>query len=228
MSNFHLRTWGNQVITCAPVLVPTNMPLRVSACSPAQNAKPVVNRPTADFSPSIWGERFISYTPADEIARAHKEKQVEDLKEKVRRRLITAAGNPSQQLNYIDAIQRLGVAYHFEREIEEALKHMYDNYYDVEHKDDDLYNVSLQFRLLRQQGFNLSCDVFNKFKDQKGGFQESLINDVRGMLGLYEATHIRVREEGILDEALVFTTTHLESAVEHLEYILLQNRLLMP
>ena len=92
-----------------------------------------------------------------QIARAHKEKQVEDLKEKVRRRLITAAGNPAQQLNYIDAIQRLGVAYHFEREIEEALKHIYDNYYDVEHKDDDLYNVSLQFRLLRQQGFNLSC-----------------------------------------------------------------------
>lgn len=136
----------------------------------------------------------------------------------MRRRLITVAGNPSQQLNYIDAIQRLGVAYHFEREIEEALKHMYDNYHDVEHKDDDLYNVSLQFRLLRQQGFNLSCDVFNKFKDQKGGFQESLINDVRGMLGLYEATHLRVREEGILDEALVFTTTHLESVVEHLEY----------
>ncbi|KAL6318345.1 hypothetical protein AAG906_039437 [Vitis piasezkii] len=141
------------------------MPLRVSACSPAQNAKPVVNRPTADFSPSIWGERFISYTPVDEIARAHKEKQVEDLKEKVRRRLITAA----------DAIQRLGVAYHFEREIEEALKHMYDNYYDVEHKDDDLYN------------------------------------------GCMKHTS-PVREEGILDEALVFTTTHLESVVEHLEY----------
>ncbi|WKA11653.1 hypothetical protein VitviT2T_029132 [Vitis vinifera] len=184
------------------------MPLRVSACSPAQNAKPVVNRPTADFSPSIWGERFISYTPADEIARAHKEKQVEDLKEKVRRRLITAAGNPSQQLNYIDAIQRLGVAYHFEREIEEALKHMYDNYYDVEHKDDDLYNVSLQFRLLRQQGFNLSCDVFNKFKDQKGGFQESLINDVRGMLGLYEATHIRERFEQTRGEVVYIYHKH--------------------
>ena len=45
-----------------------------------------------------------------------------------------------------------------------------------------------------------------------------MINDVRGILGLYEATHLRVHEEGILDEALVFTTTHLESVVEHLEY----------
>lgn len=70
---------------------------------------------------------------------------------------MAAAGNPSQQLNYIDAIQRLGVAYHLEREIEEALQHNYDSYYDVEHEYDDLYNVSLRFRLLRQQGFNMSC-----------------------------------------------------------------------
>ncbi|RVW31571.1 (-)-germacrene D synthase [Vitis vinifera] len=106
----------------------------------------------ADFGPSIWGERFVSYTLADEIARGHKEQQAEDLKEEVRRGLMAAA------------------------------------------------------------------DIFNKFKDEKGGFQESLINDVRGILGLYEATHLRVHEEGILDEALVFTTTHLESVVEHLEY----------
>ena len=38
------------------------------------------------------------------------------------------------------------------------------------------------------------------------------------MLGLYEAAHLRVRGEDILDEALAFTTTHLRSMVEHLEY----------
>lgn len=32
------------------------------------------------------------------------------------------------------------------------------------------------------------------------------------MLSLYEAAHLGVRGEDILDEALVFTTTHLESA----------------
>ena len=35
------------------------------------------------------------------------------------------------------------MAYHFEREIEEALQHIYDIYYNVDHKDDDWFNVSL-------------------------------------------------------------------------------------
>ncbi|RHN57914.1 putative lyase [Medicago truncatula] len=35
--------------------------------------------------------------------------------------------------------------------------------------------------------------------------------DVEGMLSLYEATHVRVHGDDILEEALAFTTTHLES-----------------
>ena len=89
--------------------------------------------------------------------RACKEKQVEDLKEEVRRELMAAADNPSQLLNFIDAVQRLGVAYHFEREIEESLQHIYDRFHYADDTDDDLYNVALQFRLLRQQGYNISC-----------------------------------------------------------------------
>ncbi|WKA11691.1 hypothetical protein VitviT2T_029166 [Vitis vinifera] len=82
------------------------------------------------------------------------------------------------------------------------------------HKEQQAEDLKEEVR----RGLMAAADIFNKFKDEKGGFQESLINDVRGILGLYEATHLRVHEEGILDEALVFTTTHLESVVEHLEY----------
>jgi hypothetical protein len=52
--------------------------------------------------------------------------------------------------------------------------------------------------------------------DSKGKFKESLMDDARGMLSLYEATHLRVHGEDILDEALVFTTTHLEAIAYHL------------
>ncbi|KAG6735333.1 hypothetical protein POTOM_062097 [Populus tomentosa] len=52
-------------------------------------------------------------------------------------------------------------------------------------------------------------DIFNKFKDDKGYFKQS--NDVRGILGLYEAAHLAVHGEDILDEALAFTTIHLKS-----------------
>ena len=53
-------------------------------------------------------------------------------------------------------------------------------------------------------------DVFNKFKDNRVNFKESLIKDVRGMLSLYEATHVRVYGEDMLDETLKFTTIHLK------------------
>ncbi|KAJ9676254.1 hypothetical protein PVL29_024989 [Vitis rotundifolia] len=193
------------------------MSIQVSACPLVQIPKPE-NRPRAKFHPSIWGDHFITYTPEDEVTRACKEMQIEDLKEKVRRELMAAAGNPSQLLNSIDAVQRLGVAYHFEREIEESLQHIYDRFHDADDTDDDLYNIALRFRLLRQQGYNISCGILNKFKDEKGSFKEDLISNIQGMLGLYEAAHLRVHGEDILEEALAFTTTHLKAMVESLGY----------
>ncbi|KAL6315656.1 hypothetical protein AAG906_004828 [Vitis piasezkii] len=67
---------------------------------------------------AFGGNRFImTNTPDDEgdfvisITLAHEEQQLEDLKQEVRRELIAAASNPSQQLKFIDAVQRLGLAY---------------------------------------------------------------------------------------------------------------------
>nr|QBL52480.1 beta-caryophyllene synthase [Vitis vinifera] len=193
------------------------MSTQVSECPLVQIPEPE-NRPRAKFHPNIWGDLFITYTPKDEVSRACKEKQVADLKEEVRRELMAAAGNPSQLLNFFDAVQRLGVAYHFEREIEESLQHIYDRFHDAADTNDDLYNIALRFRLLRQQGYNISCGIFNKFKDEKGSFKEDLISNIQGMLGLYEAAHLRVHGENILEEALAFTTTHLKAMVESLGY----------
>ncbi|KAJ6874840.1 valencene synthase-like [Populus alba x Populus x berolinensis] len=162
-------------------------------------------RRTANYHPSIWGDQFISRLPKDKVQEAIELQEIEKLREQFKRELL--ASNSSQKLDLIDAIQRLGVAYHFETEIEEALQHIYNNRIDME--DDDLYNTALGFRLLRQHGYNVSCDVFNKFKDDKGYFNQS--NDVRGILGLYEAAHLAVHGEDILDEALAFTTIHLKS-----------------
>ncbi|KAI8552711.1 hypothetical protein RHMOL_Rhmol06G0287800 [Rhododendron molle] len=129
--------------------------------------------------------------------------------------IAARADKPSQKLNLIDAIQRLGVAYHFETEIEIALLDIYETYHEMANNE-DLYFVALSFRLLRQHGHPVSCDVFNKFKGNKGKFEEYVIGDVRGMVSLYEATHLRVHGEDILDEALDFSTTHLKFAVPNL------------
>lgn len=87
------------------------------------------------------------------------QQQLEQLKRKVRNMLMED-DKPSQKLNLIDAIQRLGVAYHFETEIEAELQHMYETYQQHDHKfadHDDLYTMALSFRLLRQEGYPISC-----------------------------------------------------------------------
>ncbi|KAE8125664.1 hypothetical protein FH972_020443 [Carpinus fangiana] len=200
------------------------MSFQVSAiAAQSLNSMPETNRRLANFPPSIWGDRFLK--SASELETDHNEKinqQVQQLKEKVRKMLMAPGEESSQKLNLIDAIQRLGVSYHFENEIQEILQQLHkstlhdspDHEDDVD--DDDLYTIALRFRLLRQHGYNISSDEFTKFKDNKGNFKESLINDAQGMLSLYEATHLRVHGEDILDEALVFTATHLESVASHL------------
>ncbi|KAG5523020.1 hypothetical protein RHGRI_034987 [Rhododendron griersonianum] len=172
-------------------------------------------RRSANFHPSVWGDYFLAYASVAMEPDVKTEQRIEQLKEKVREMIVASDDKPSQKLSLIDAIQRLGVGYHFETEIETTLQHIYETYHEMA-KDEDLYTVALSFRLLRQQGHPVSCDVFNKLKDNEGKFKKSLIGDVRGLLSLYEATHLRVHQEDILDEALEFTTTHLNSALPNL------------
>ena len=67
------------------------------------------------------------------------------------------AQNPLEKLELIDVIQRLGVSYHFENEIKEVLQQIIDNQWEHGDDNDELYTVALRFRLLRQQGYNVSC-----------------------------------------------------------------------
>ncbi|KAG6689496.1 hypothetical protein I3842_11G178300 [Carya illinoinensis] len=155
----------------------------VAAPTAQNHVMPEINRRSANFQPSIWGDHCLSY--ASEFLLLH--------------------------------FSRLGVSYHFDNEIQEILQQLQKTHEsDDPEYNYDLYSVALLFRLLRQDGYFVSCDMFNKFKDSKGNFKGSLSNDVKGILSLYEATHLRVTGEDILDEALVFTTTHLQSVASQL------------
>nr|KAJ0206849.1 hypothetical protein LSAT_V11C500243450 [Lactuca sativa] len=114
-------------------------------------------------------------------------------------------------MQLIDVVQRLGVAYHFEEEIEETLKHIFVTYGDHWIDDSNLQSTSVWFRLLRQQGFNVSSGIFKKYMDSQGNFMESVRKDVQGMLCLYEAAYMRVEGEEVLDAALSFTTFQLKN-----------------
>ncbi|KAK9155406.1 hypothetical protein Sjap_002886 [Stephania japonica] len=182
---------------------------------PLENTKPVdqIVRRSANYHASIWGDYFLEYTSNVEAIYDSKH-EVEKLEAEVKELLKTTKNDPYEQVNLINALQRLGVAYHLTTEIEEALKEIHDSTPAFINNDHDLYATALYFRLLRQQGYNVSCDVFYKFKDNDNGdFKSDLRDDVKGMLSLYEACHLRVHGEDILEEALNFTTTHLKSAL---------------
>lgn len=191
---------------------------------PLQNDQAENGRPIAEFHPSIWGDLFLNYTPDDEATHSKKEKDIKQLKEEVKKELFASAQNPFKQLSLIDAIQRLGVAYHLEEELEEILLHMFNTFsgHDHAYNEDGLYNTSLCFRIMRQHGFYISCDIFEKFTNGKRKFKDSLTSDVEGLLSLYEASHVRIHGEDVLDEALEFTTMHLNSMANNLNGLMAQ------
>lgn len=177
-------------------------------------AQTVPARPLAHYHPDLWGDRFLNYTPPDQVTQHRNEQEANELKEGVRQNLVSVIKDPKERLVFIDAIEQLGVAYHFEEDFESILEQVYDKYHDDQDKykdNDDLHYVSLRFRLLRQHGFYVSCDVFEKFKNEDGSFKESLTTNFEGLLNLYEAAFLRVHGEKILDEAIEFTTRHLKS-----------------
>ncbi|KAH0986813.1 hypothetical protein GBA52_013990 [Prunus armeniaca] len=129
------------------------MPIQV--CAAAQS-KPEIIRRTANFPPSIWGDWFMNYDSQDIIKNAQNHEEVEELREVVRRQVFTTSvGDFSHQLKLIDAI---------ESEIEEALERMHAAFHDHDFSDDeDLYNVALGFRLLRQHGYKSNPSLPHRY-----------------------------------------------------------------
>ncbi|KAJ1699228.1 hypothetical protein LUZ63_007740 [Rhynchospora breviuscula] len=170
-----------------------------------------IGRNSANYEPSVWGDFFATYAPPNLETKERLEQMINGKKEEVRD-MLRSSTNAVQLMKLVDTIQRLGIGYHFDKEINDALCYLCDSNFDTE----DLQHVALQFRLLRQHGFNTSSDVFYKFKDSNGNFDEKLCKDARGLLSLCNAGYLAFPEETILDEAISFARCRLKSKANDL------------
>ena len=71
------------------------------------------------------------------------------------RAIFNSLVEPLEQLELIDHLQRLGLAYHFEEEINCALKTIHCQTNEG-NKENGLHETALKFRLLRQHGLYTS------------------------------------------------------------------------
>lgn len=134
--------------------------------------------------------------------------QVDELKNMVRDMFDNISVGLASKLVLIDDLERLGLGYHFEKEIKKALGTAFSVSEDA-CTENDLYLTALYFRLLRQHGYKISQDMFRHLKDEDGNFRLSLCEDVKGMISLYEASQLCLEGENILEEAKEFTVKHL-------------------
>ncbi|KDP30235.1 hypothetical protein JCGZ_17017 [Jatropha curcas] len=163
-------------------------------------------RRSANYHPTIWNFQIIDSLSTPYTYELHAT-QLEELKHQVRTLLLDSTKEPYVQLKLIDSIQRLGVAYHFQVEIKETLM-------DLSRLDlsvsGDLNTIALHFRLLREHGFPVSSGAFDKFCYEDGKFMDNLKEDAKGLLSLYDASHLGMLGEDALEEANHFSTKNLK------------------
>lgn len=120
--------------------------------SPRTAAELDVHESRREYIPSVWGDFFLTHQPCTPSELDSMKKKAQALMEMVRLIVQDAATSDdlTRKLDLIDVLERLGVAYHYKKEIVELLRAMYD---DKDSVPDDLYATSLRFYLLRKHGY---------------------------------------------------------------------------
>uniref|UniRef100_A0ACD5WLH4 Uncharacterized protein n=1 Tax=Avena sativa TaxID=4498 RepID=A0ACD5WLH4_AVESA len=165
------------------------------------------------FHPTLWGDFFIHHSPETlQMSEECMKDMCSQLKEKVLG-ILEACSTTNEKLNLVDTLQHLSIDHHFDEQIVSTLRSIHAS----EFNSSSLHDVALRFRLLRQHGFWVSPDVFNKFKDEYGAFKVEITNDPRALLSLYNASYLLTHGETELEESILFARQHLESMKSDLE-----------
>ncbi|CAA7033115.1 unnamed protein product [Microthlaspi erraticum] len=182
---------------------------------PAGDESSAVPRRSANYPPSLWDHHHL-LSVENIYAKGKSVRERDLLKEMVRKMLVDEKATYLDKLELIDDLQKLGVSYHFEREIDNVLTDSYQKNrriirtYEMEK---DLHTIALEFRLLRQHGFNVSEDVFDVFMKKCGKFESG--DDINGLISLYEASYLSTKSDTKLQKFIrPFATQKLRDFVE--------------
>ncbi|PQM36822.1 (E E)-alpha-farnesene synthase isoform X2 [Prunus yedoensis var. nudiflora] len=178
----------------------------------SQASSLIHERRSANYKPNIWKYGFLeslnSKYDGDDYTR-QSEKLIEDVRNHM---MFVETEDLIAQLELIDSIGKLGLTNHFEKEIKEALDTIASIENNNPYMTENLYATALHFKILRQQGYKVSQDVFGGFLDEKGMLEKSHFSDVKGMLELLEASNLALDGENILDEAKASSTVALRDS----------------
>ncbi|KAK4731155.1 hypothetical protein R3W88_024143 [Solanum pinnatisectum] len=168
-------------------------------------------RRSGNYQPPSWDFQFIHslYNP---YAGDKYIKRCSELKKEMKKNLMVMVEGSIQELDakleLIDNLPRLGVSYHFKDEIMEVLRSVQPQeiiHYTLRPRSlgssDNMVFTSLKVLSI----FFLISSFYklNDFKDEQGNFNQSLCEDTKGLLQLYEASFLSTESE---------TSTLLESA----------------
>ncbi|PIN03534.1 Terpinolene synthase [Handroanthus impetiginosus] len=198
----------------ATALRPCSFKCKAKPCE--HDNRTLTRRRSGNYKPALWDFDNIQSLNS-EYAEERYSKRASELIAQVKM-LLEEEMEDLQLFELIDHLQRLGISYHFEDKINQILNCMYEKNYCKNYETDqekDLYATALEFRLLRQHGFSISeGEVFECFKNEKGGFKPSLGEDTKGLLQLYEASFMLTQSENTLELAREFAAIFLQKKLD--------------
>ncbi|KAI6704867.1 hypothetical protein NL676_007829 [Syzygium grande] len=144
--------------------------------------------------------------------------------EEVERLFKRVRGDSLESLVMVDALQRLAIDYRFEDEIDALLQRHFvisTSESHSHHNDaNDLHEAALRFRLLRQGGYPVPSDVFQRFLHKINHGTEKRKpedNDILGLTSLFEASHLGTEGEDVLDQVGESTAQRLHASLADLD-----------
>ncbi|CAE6066849.1 unnamed protein product [Arabidopsis arenosa] len=175
-----------------------------------------LRRRSGNYQPSPWDHCYLlsienKYASEKEVINR------DVLKEKVKMMFDVEKKSRLEQLELIDDLQKLGVSYHFELDINDTLTDFHlkneRNVWKCD-KEEDLHAISLEFRLLRQHGFDVSENIFDVIIDkiESNTFKS---NGIKGIIYLYEASFLSKKSDTKLHKVIrPFATEQIRKFVE--------------